>query len=188
VRIAFSGAHGVGKTSLLAEVHQHLPGYEAVDEPYYELLEEGCAIGDPPTADDFLAQLEHSITRISEDRGCNRLYDRCPTDFLAYLAAIKAPHTPREWLDAATRAMATLDLLVFVPIEQPDRFGAPYAHDKLRSRVDALLREILLDDSYGFDRPAIDVQGPLDARAQQVVSAIRAYGSANSWARSNGEL
>ena len=40
MRIAFSGAHRTGKSTLLAGVAERLPGYATVDEPY-RLLDEG---------------------------------------------------------------------------------------------------------------------------------------------------
>jgi hypothetical protein len=42
------------------------------------------------------------------------------------------------------RIATTLDLLVFVPIERPDRMGVPDA-PKLRRRVDRILHELLVD-------------------------------------------
>jgi predicted ATPase len=175
VRIALSGAHAVGKTSLVAELRQQLNGYEAVDEAYCELLDEGHGFADPPSVYDFLAQLDHSIARLRSDHGAHRLYDRCPADFLAYLAAAKAHDAARERLGAASEALRTLDLIVFVPIERPDRIASTHGADRLRARVDALLREILIDDSYGFGRPVVEVHGSVAVRAKQVTSAIQEH-------------
>jgi hypothetical protein len=56
VRIALSGAHAVGKTSLLAELRRQLTSYEAVDEPYSELLDQGHEFADPPSVDAHAAR------------------------------------------------------------------------------------------------------------------------------------
>lgn len=173
MRIAFSGSHQVGKSSLIAELRRTWPECAVLEEPYYELLDQGHDFSDPPSADDFAAQLQHSIERICSDPAANRLYDRCPADFLAYMAALNAHDLIRTWLARAADAMATLDLVVFVPVENPDRIGSTHAHARLRRRVDDLLREILLDDSYGFGLPVVEVQGPIDARAAQVLDALR---------------
>ena len=169
MRIALSGSHAVGKTSLLHELQRRLPGYETIEEPYAELLLTGHEFRDPPSADDFVAQLEHSISRISSDSGTDRIFDRCPADFLAYLAATN--FETREWISAAHDALSTIDLIVFVPIEQPDRISPGISYARQRNRVDELLREMLMDDSYGFARPVIEVHGSVEARARQVTSA-----------------
>jgi len=88
---------------------------------YVELLLAGHEIADPPSAEDFIAQLEHSISRIVSDCGTDCLYDRCPTDFLAYLAG--RYFETREWVSAAHQALSKFDLIVFVPIEHPDRIN-----------------------------------------------------------------
>jgi GTPase SAR1 family protein len=143
MRIALSGSHAVGKTSLLNELQRHLLGYESIEEPYAELLLAGHEFADPPSADDFVAQLEHSIARIGSDNGTDRLYDRCPADFLAYLAA--TDFETREWIGAAHDALSTIDLIVFVPIEQLDRIRSGISYARPRVRVDELLRQMLMD-------------------------------------------
>ena len=169
MRIALSGSHAVGKTSLLNELQRQLVGYDAVEEPYAELLLDGHEFAEPPSAEDFVTQLEHSISRISSDSGTDRIFDRCPADFLAYLAATN--FETREWISAAHDALSTIDLIVFVPIEQPDRISSGISYARQRNRVDELLREMLMDDSYGFARPVIEGHGSVEARARQVTSA-----------------
>jgi predicted ATPase len=41
MRIAFSGSHRVGKSTLVDRIAEALPTYTAVEEPYYLLEEEG---------------------------------------------------------------------------------------------------------------------------------------------------
>ena len=170
MRIALSGSHPVGKTSLLNELQRQLVGYDAVEEPYAELLLDGHEFAEPPSAEDFVTQLEHSISRIGGDSGTNRLYDRCPADFLAYLAATNVE--TREWISAAHGTLSTIDLIVYVPIEQPDRISTGLEFARQRSHVDGLLREMLMDDGYGFSCPAIEVHGSIESRAHQVTSAL----------------
>jgi predicted ATPase len=183
VRIALSGSHAVGKSTLIADLHQELPAYKMVDEPYYQLLDEGHIFADRPSVEDLLTQLERSIAQLTSDRAADVLYDRCPADFLAYLSAFKAHDSVGEWITPATDALRTLDLIVFVPIEQPDRIADVAAADSLRRNVDTHIREMLLDDSFGFDRPVIEVQGSPVARAREVLSKIQESGSRDSLAR-----
>lgn len=173
VRIALSGTHTVGKSTLIADLHQELAAYKMVDEPYYELLNEGHIFADGPSAEDFLTQLDRSIARLTSDRAADVLYDRCPADFLAYLSALGAHDSVSEWLAFANDALGTLDFIVFVPMEQPDRIAGAAGADRLRRRVDILLREILLEDGYGFARPIITVHGSEGTRVRQVLAALQ---------------
>ena len=173
MRIALSGTHAVGKSTLLVDLRDELAAYACVDEPYYQLLDEGHIFADSPSVDDFVAQLERSIDRLSSERATDVLYDRCPADFLAYLSVLQAHESVREWLGPAKHALQTLDLIVFVPVEQPDRIAAAAAADRLRRKVDVCLRDILLDDSYGFNRSMISVHGSAAERVSQVVAAIQ---------------
>lgn len=65
MRIAFAGAHRTGKTTLVHALAEVLPKYEAIDEPYLALEEEGQEFSDPPTAEDFQLQLQRSIEIIT---------------------------------------------------------------------------------------------------------------------------
>ena len=183
MRIALSGSHAVGKSTLIAELHDKLPAYETVDEPYYELLDEGHLFADRPSAEDLLRQLERSIAQLTTSRAADVLYDRCPADFLAYLSALKEHDCVREWITPATDALMTLDLIVFVPIEQPDRIADFAGAGRLRRDVDTLMREMLLADSFGFGRPVIQVHGSPGTRAKLVLAALRASGNRGSFVR-----
>lgn len=78
------------------------------------------------------------------------------------------------WLRRVAESMANLDLLVFVPIERPDRIQ-PAGEDQpaLRKRVDRALREILMEDSLGLDLDVVEVNGPVSARVQEVLERAR---------------
>lgn len=174
MRIGVSGAHRTGKTTLIDELIYSLPTYNRVDEPYYLLEEEGHAFADAPCLEDFELQLERSIQSIAESEG-NCIFDRCPSDILAYLIS----HDESEgfdlhrWLPRVRVAMQQLDLVVFVPIEDPDRVPlSESGHWPLRRRVDEELHGIVLQDQWAFGVPVIDVAGSCDQRARQVLAYI----------------
>ena len=48
MKIAISGAHQTGKTSLAEELCMALPGYALLPEPYYQLEEEDCEFPETP--------------------------------------------------------------------------------------------------------------------------------------------
>ncbi|MEO8664705.1 MAG: hypothetical protein ABI462_04340 [Ignavibacteria bacterium] len=61
MRIAITGSHRVGKTSLIEKLHESLPVYLCIEEPYHELEESGYFFSENPSAEDYLTQLDHSI-------------------------------------------------------------------------------------------------------------------------------
>ena len=63
-----------------------------------------------------------------------------------------------------------LDLVVLVPIEQPDRIRPARDESvRFRRRVDAALRSILVDDALGLGISVLEVTGSPRARARQVL-------------------
>ncbi len=175
MRIAVSGAHRTGKTTLVGKLVASHPKFRAVDEPYYLLENEGHAFADVPGFDDFELQLERSITAIQES-GQDDLFDRCPLDMLAYLAV----HDESErfdvdrWLPRLRDVMRQLDLIVFVPIEDPERIPASELdHRRLRRRVNEELQDIVLDDKWAFGVPTIEVSGDAHERAGQVLAHLK---------------
>ena len=128
-----------------------------------------------PTIEDFELQLERSIENLDE-RAPNVIFDRCPADILGYLLA----HADVDafdldaWLPRIRTAMGTLDLIVFLPIEVPDRIVLPVSQDAAyRQRVDEKLKEIVLDNSFGFDADVLEVTGNLRTRVDRTLAYIR---------------
>jgi hypothetical protein len=66
--------------------------------------------------------------------------------------------------------MAKLDLIVFVPVEEPDRVPVSRSQARLRADVDAVLRDIVVDDAYGLELEVITAAGTVAARLRQVVA------------------
>ena len=176
MKIAVSGAHRVGKSSLIEELASSLPGYRTLDEPYHLLEEEGHELAEEPSIEDFELQLERSIECMSL-RDPDILFDRCPADLLAYLlthddaGALDA----EEWLPRARDAIELLDLVVFVPVEDRDRIPLPSSEDAgWRARVDAKIRDILLENPWELAIDVLEVTGTVRDRAQQVLAHLRA--------------
>ncbi len=76
------------------------------------------------------------------------IFDRCPLDLIAYMSAHSeaAAFDVEHWRPRAQRALQTLNLLVFVPIEEYDRvmLASAELQDHAREEVDEVLRELLL--------------------------------------------
>src|SRR5256885_4068270 len=118
MRIALSGSHRTGKSTLRGDLAEQLPGYATVAEPYEVLEEEGYQFAQPPSLEDYLRQLERSIELLGERRE-DAVFERCPLDFLAYAScsADGGVFEPEEWLDLIRPAVASLSLVVLVPVE-----------------------------------------------------------------------
>ena len=174
MRIAVSGSHGTGKSTLIAELTRSLPNYLSVEEPYYTLLNDGHEFADVPTPDDFELLALSSCASLTNMTEADVLFDRGPLDYWAYLMADRTHIAFRKALfDEITRAIGRLDLVVFVPIENPDRINVDASEGlRQRRRVDALLREFLVDDSLGLGVPALEVTGAPTERARQVLAYI----------------
>ena len=169
MRIAVSGAHRTGKSTLLAELADALPGHVTVDEPYYLLEEDGYETSEDPSLEDFQAQLERSLEVFEEGRR-DVLFDRSPADILAYLTTHEDgdDFDAEEWLDRVRDAMETLDLVVFVPIEERDRIAVSADEGRRsRRRVHEKLEELLVEN-LAWDVDVLRVEGDLASRVAQV--------------------
>jgi hypothetical protein len=174
VRIAVSGSHRVGKTTLIQHVAERLPGYATVDEPYYLLEDEGYELAEQPSLEDFEAQLVRSLAAL-DDAGPDVLFDRCPVDVLAYLLEHEdaTGFDPDDWIEQIRDAVNTLDLVVFVPIEDLDRVALA-AHEDAAHRlaVHDRLRDLLIDETLGADVEVLTVGGDVRARTDQLMAQI----------------
>jgi predicted ATPase len=172
MRIAFAGTHRVGKTTLVEAVAARLRGYVAFEEPYRILEDAGHEFSDPPTVEDFERQLHQSIAMIT-GAPARALFDRCPLDFVAYAQALDEGIEVDAWIDAARDAMQSLDLIVLVPIEMPDRIVLPAHEDRrFRARVDERVRTLILDDELGLGIETLEVSSTLERRLQQVLAVL----------------
>ena len=175
VRIAVSGTHRAGKSTLVEDLAARLRGYRIVDEPYHLPEEEGFELGDPPSMEDWLAQLRRSLEELEGDDSPDLLLDRCPLDLLAYARVDEDRDALdlEEWMARIREAMEMLDLVVFVPIEQADRIPLGPGEDAgLRAAVDRELAAMLLEDSLGLDLEVVTVEGSRQERVAQVLRRI----------------
>lgn len=173
MRLAVSGTHRVGKTTLGQTLVEILPAHEFLDEPYHELVGEGHVFSHPPGAEDFEDQLIYSGSSLEQGEE-NLIFDRCPVDFMAYLIALQgdAGEVLQRWGQQVHSAMQSLDGVILVPVEEPDRVGIDPDLDLAvdRAAVDAIVRDLLLNDRLELDLNVVEVRGSLRARAQAVLA------------------
>jgi len=170
MRIAVSGTHFSGKSTLIASLLEWLSNYTGVDEPYFLLEQEGYEFSHPPLLEDFEKQLKRSISAINESQK-DTIFDRCPLDCLAYMLALSKNFDEKLWAEQVEVAIERLDLIIFLPIEYCDRIIVPPSQNlKLRAKVDEKLAELILDDSLGIleNTDVLEVTGGLEDRVKTI--------------------
>ncbi len=79
MRIAVSGTHFIGKSTLVEDFIKKYPDYRCEIEPYYKLQDEKTMeLSLEPSLDSFLEQLDYSINQLNDCvSGKNIIFDRC---------------------------------------------------------------------------------------------------------------
>ena len=150
MRIAVSGTHCTGKSTLIEEFLQAHPDFAHEPEPYTVLSEDfGEEFSAEPCVEDFHRQLEFNIQRLQEHaRGERVIYERCPIDFLAYIDALDS-QAAQSSLGLVSDAIQNLDLIVYLPLD--GTIDVPEdEYPKLREAVDRRLSAIINDDEFGI--------------------------------------
>lgn len=185
MRIAVSGTHCVGKTTLIEEFLRAHPDFAHEPEPYTVLVDDyGEEFSAQPCAADFLRQLEFNVDRLQRYTREDRVvFERSPVDFFAYLLALKDLRmdvvdselvtTAQAQTSAATR---NLDLIVFLPLDDTEGIEIPAEEfPKLRKAVDSRLVSIFVDDEmdlFGSGGPTVvEARGKTSRRLRLIEDA-----------------
>lgn len=151
MRIAVSGTHGSGKSTLIDDFLAAHPDYVHEPEPY----EQDGVLFETPGVDEFYAQLERSVEILrGHTPGARVIAERSPVDFLAYLLALHdlrrgghASDVIGSAAELAVRGMAHVDLLVVLPLE--DAIDVPESEDLLlREAMNERLLELIANDEF----------------------------------------
>lgn len=168
MRIAISGTHCVGKSTLIDEFLRAHPEFVHEPEPYTVLVEDhGEEFSAEPCVEDFRRQLEFNLERLAKhSREENVIYERCSIDFIAYIDVLDPNNTP-PLLEPLSKH---LDLIIYLPIEHDDDGEYP----KLRKAVDRRLSAILLDDDFTIvNIPVVEARGSTAHRLSSVERAAK---------------
>ena len=169
MRIAFTGSHRVGKTTLAEEIADIFPNYDFKNEPYLQLEESGYLFSEIPTTDDYVEQFNYSVKQI-EESGNDVIFDRCPFDILAYIYAKSKIKDIQTRYETMTNAMSKIDILIFVPIETPDLIVCQESDlPNLRYEVNQILQNWIAD----LSNEILEVSGTLENRKKQIMQKIR---------------
>jgi hypothetical protein len=147
MRIAVSGTHHIGKSTLIDEFLRAHPDFVHEPEPYVVMVEDfGEEFSSEPCVEDFQRQLHFNIDRLRQHAPEERvIYERCPLDFLAYIDALDL-NSVTELLDSVSDAMQHLDLIVYLPLADA---WVDSEMPKLQKAVDRRLGAIFREDAFG---------------------------------------
>lgn len=181
MKIAISGSHHVGKSTLITDFLKQKPSYQHLEEPY-ELLEE---IDQDFSIESMLEQLKLSLEMIDDNSHEEKLiFERCPADFVAYLLYLKQ-HQEAEFVDEEidryqekiTDALAELDLIIYLPLGTAHDIDYHEEDFEARSNVDVILKEIYQGDfldllaETGTPR-IVEITGDQRARLNKLLKCI----------------
>jgi hypothetical protein len=148
MRLAISGTHCSGKSSLVEAFLLAHPEFTLEPEAYYQLQElYGESFSAEPSSDDFLQQLEYHSERLQQyPPGSQVVFERCAIDYVAYLKALidLNRHSAdvvilNRSIDLARNALQLLDLVVFLPANASYMYVPDEEDLELRAAVDTNL-------------------------------------------------
>jgi hypothetical protein len=187
MRIAISGTHCCGKSTLIEEFLLVHPEYTHEPEPYVVFEEDyGEMLAAEPSSSDFHRQLEFIVERLQSYNPGNRvIFERSPVDFLAYVLALddlgrdsSASRLIEDSLQIIRGGIQQLDVIVFLPLGSGDTFAVPEEEDpELRTVVNERLMGIFQEGDFGLftsEHPlVIEALGSTVQRLQTLESCIR---------------
>lgn len=174
MRIAVTGSHNSGKSTIVEMISEIFPNYIIYDEPYHLLLEEGYEIQDPPSLDDYQTMLDKSLELIAEEQSGNVLFDRSPVDLLAYTLVSDnyGEIDEDQYFQDVKNSIESLDVLFYLPIEDIVTQNSPLEeYSDLRENVDIMIQRIIND--LAGDTPVKELTGDLETRVSMAEKFIR---------------
>jgi hypothetical protein len=157
MKIAVSGTHFIGKSTLIEDFIKQHPNYKLEIEPYYKLQDEtAMELSLEPSLDSLIEQLDYSINQLTEcAEESNIIFDRCPVDFLAYAMCaleqdsidIHDSEVSEKFSDIKS-ALDNLDLIVFLPISRENSIEYMEENPAYRKAADKNFKKIYRDDIY----------------------------------------
>src|SRR5262245_18638623 len=184
MRIAISGTHCCGKTTLIEEFLLLHKDFKHEAEAYEVLQDElGESFAAEPSAEEFRRQLEYCVQKISEYQdGDHVMFERCPADYLAYMLALQdldrdsqAPQIAADSVLMAKSAMKYLDMIVLVRVSEQDIEVPDEEDPELRMLVDEKLELILINNELDLlpdDLSIVEAIGSTHQRLQLLEDAL----------------
>jgi hypothetical protein len=183
MRIAVSGTHFMGKSTLIEDFVKKHPEYQSEAEPYYKLHTAGLSL--EPPVEDLLEELHYSIAEINKYKDIqNIIFDRCPVDFIAYaMCALEQDDIDihdsevAELFPEIKEVLNNLDLIIFLPISKENQIEYDEDNPAYRKAADKNFKKIYRDEildifpKYGHPR-IIEIWGDREVRIKKVESYL----------------
>jgi hypothetical protein len=182
MRLAISGSHGTGKSTLVAAFLERCPDYRHEPEAFETVGDEVDVTSEGPTPVGLERLLEHTLVVVSGyPAGASVVFERSPVDYLAYAAASKewpagaAEGFLEAFVPRVRAAIRSLDLIALLPLPGAGSLDERPGEDRrFRKRVDAALRSALLDDEYDlFDGPGAPTVAELPRSPDRRLGELR---------------
>jgi len=153
VRIAVSGTHCSGKSTLIEDFLAAHRNYAHEPEPYEMLELYGEASAEEPDAESFYRQLELSVERLRRyPPGSRVIAERSPLDFIAYLLTLGDRELVEPAMELAAGGMEHIDLLVVLPLNDADGIEAPESeYPELREAMNERLLELIATGEFNVE-------------------------------------
>lgn len=188
MRVAISGTHCSGKSTLVEDFLGAHADYIHEPEPYEWLVEMyGEGFSEEPTAEDFHRQLELCVEHLKQyGSGARVIAERSPVDFLAYILALadlgrsgRDCELVASAAELAAAGLAHVDLLVVLPLNDADGIVAPASEDlELREAMNERLVELITADNYALFASGspriVEIAGDRGQRLRDLEEAIAA--------------
>ena len=186
MRIAISGTHFMGKTTLIEDFIAQHPNYRYEEEPYVKLqYEKTIELAVEPSIEELLNELDYSINRLNEcQHEPNVIFDRCPIDFIAYaMCSLKKDSVDindsevSERFEEIKEALDHLDLIIFLPITKDYDMEYDEDNPEYRLMADRFFKKLYRDDicdifpRYNHPR-IIELFGDRNARVKSLESYL----------------
>jgi hypothetical protein len=186
MRIAVSGTHFIGKSTLIEDFIKRHPVYKCEIEPYYRLQNEKTMESSlEPSLDSFLEQLDCSIHQLNDNASePNIIFDRCPIDFVAYAMSVLNQDSIdindseiSERFPEIKEALYHLDLIIFLPISKKNSIEYTEENPAYRKAADRNFKKIYRDDicdifpKYGHPK-IIEISGNRVERIKKLESYL----------------
>ncbi|MBA2653465.1 MAG: AAA family ATPase [Gammaproteobacteria bacterium] len=191
MRIAVSGTHSVGKSTMVNDFVQAFPNYIHEEEPYRALRDYyNIKFGKESTRFCNGLQLYYSISRAKQycANTCDVIFDRCPVDYIAYskyTANYRETDIDDTFIESfvtpVKEALSFIDILLFVPITEkhPVAFeedGIRPTDRQYRIEVDDIFKKIYYENAYDVMPPnppkLVEIWGNREERIAKINQAI----------------
>jgi len=182
LRVAVTGAQGVGKTTLARDLFAICRAHSGVSCDILQgigqrVKEAGYSLGSAATASTVYAFAAEHLRRERTCRAELLIQDRCLIDLLAYVRVLGLLEEPalRLLQEATLTSLIAIDLILFVPLCDALRdTGTTVETPEFRARIDAAIPAVARE----LGVQVVAIEGEQAERAQKAFRLVHAIAEA----------